>query len=253
MICELKDTQKAAELFLGWEETLITSCLQKVMGKIWVTDPETVQSACADVGCFLFYAGVPNRELLMARPEGFRILVPENHAWGELIEACYPESEKVVRYAIRKDTVFDREHLKRLVKELPEGYEIRGIDGDLYEKCRKESWSRDFVSNFEDRKTWLSLGRGKVVLKDGEPVAGASSYTRYREGIEIEVDTREDERQKHLATAVCASLILNCLEEGLYPSWDAQNRISVRLCKKLGYTFSHEYPAFVLWQKTDWE
>lgn len=40
------------------------------------------------------------------------------------------------------------------------------------------------------------------------------------------------------------ALILNCLEEGLYPSWDAQNMSSVQLAEKLGYEFDHEYVAY---------
>ena len=71
-----------------------------------------------------------------------------------------------------------------------------------------------------------------------------SCYTRYQEGIEIQVDTKNDERRKHLATICCAKLILECLEQGLYPSWDAQNLWSVRLAEKLGYELSHEYIAY---------
>lgn len=33
MVYELKDTEKVKELFAGWQETLIYSCLQKVMGE----------------------------------------------------------------------------------------------------------------------------------------------------------------------------------------------------------------------------
>ena len=68
--------------------------------------------------------------------------------------------------------------------------------------------------------------------------------SRYREGIEIEVDTVPEERNKGLATIVCAALILGCLEEGLYPSWDAQNLTSVHLAEKLGYEYDHEYTAY---------
>jgi len=38
MISELKDTSKAEALFDGWEETLIYSCLQNVMGKVFFID-----------------------------------------------------------------------------------------------------------------------------------------------------------------------------------------------------------------------
>ncbi|MBP3753936.1 MAG: GNAT family N-acetyltransferase [Lachnospiraceae bacterium] len=47
-----------------------------------------------------------------------------------------------------------------------------------------------------------------------------------------------------LATIACSALILRCLKENLYPSWDAQNMNSVRLAEKLGYEFAHEYVAY---------
>ncbi len=35
MLYELEDTSKAEGLFAGWNETLIISCLQRVMGKVY--------------------------------------------------------------------------------------------------------------------------------------------------------------------------------------------------------------------------
>lgn len=63
MIYELTDTSKVKPLFEGWNETLIYSCLQKVMGKIFVTDPDSPVSAMAYVGCFAFYAGCPDEKV----------------------------------------------------------------------------------------------------------------------------------------------------------------------------------------------
>ena len=244
MVYILEDTSRVEKLFEGWEETLIWSCLQKVMGKVFVTDPDHPVSAFAFVGCFGFFAGVPDRELVSHKPEGFVILAPQDEAWAALIEECYPSAKRVIRYAIRKDTRFDTNALRREADSLPEGYELREIDGELYDLCLEDPVTRDFVSPFESREKYLELGRGMVILKEGRIVAGASSYTRYREGIEIEVDTVESERRKGLATIVCAALILRCLKEGLYPSWDAQNMNSVRLAEKLGYEFDHEYVAY---------
>ena len=244
MVYELEDTSKVETIFGGWEETLIYSCLQKVMGKIYVTDTEEPKSAFAFVGCFGFFAGEPDKELVQSKPEGFAILVPENESWASLIEECFPTAKRITRYAIKKDTHFDIASLEKNVNMLPEGYEIKAIDSELYDKCLEQSFSRDFVSSFETKERFLEMGRGMVILKDGNVVAGASSYTRYKEGIEIEVDTAESERRKHLATIVCSALILRCLEEGLYPSWDAMNMNSVRLSEKLGYEFDHEYVAY---------
>ena len=244
MIYELEDTTKVLDLFKDWQETLIYSCLQKVMGKIYVTEPDTPGSACAFVGCFAFYAGEPNEELVKNKPDGFVIMVPQNEDWESVIEECHPTANKVIRYAIKKDTRFDREKLNSIVSNLPTGYEIHEIDSELYDKCLEDPVTADFVSSFESKDSFLKIGRGMVITKDGRIVSGASSYTRYNEGVEIEVDTVSDERRKGLAQVACAALILRCLNENLYPSWDAQNLNSVRLSEKLGYEFDHEYVAY---------
>ena len=244
MIYELTDTSKAEKLFEGWKETLIYSCLQKVMGKIFVTDPASPVSAMAYVGCFAFFAGVPDKELVMHKPDGFVILVPRNRDWEICIEECLPKAKKVSRYAIRKDTRFDKDSLQKHINKLPDGYELKYIDENIYDLCLTDSVTRDFVSSFESKEKYLDLGRGVVIIKSGRIVAGASSYTRYNEGIEIEVDTVPQERRKGLAIVACAALILRCLDEGLYPSWDAMNMNSVHLAEKLGYEFDHEYTAY---------
>ncbi len=244
MLCELEDASKVKELFAGWNETLIFSCLQKIMGKVYVSDLEQPKSAYAFVGCFGFYAGIPDKEMVMDRPDGFVIMTPQNNEWAKLIEECYPLAKKVTRYAIKKDTIFDQTMLQNEILKLPAGYELKKIDADIYDQCLENPATEDFVSAFESKEKYLQMGRGMVILKNGIIVAGASSYTRYREGIEVEVDTIEPERRKHLATIACSALILNCLEEGLYPSWDAQNMNSVHLAEKLGYEFDHEYAAY---------
>lgn len=102
----------------------------------------------------------------------------------------------------------------------------------------------DLVSQFDDYELYRKHGLGVVVEKDGEPVSGASSYSGYMGGIEIEIDTREDYRRRGLATVCGAKLILECLDRGWYPSWDAQNKWSVGLAEKLGYHFDREYEVF---------
>ena len=130
MVYELADTEKATALFEGWSETLIWSCLQRVMGKIFVTDLEKPHSALAFVGCFAFYGGEPDRELVMHKPVGFVIMTPQNEAWASLIEECRPSAQKETRFSIRKDTRFDLPVLKKMTETIPEGYELRRIDAE---------------------------------------------------------------------------------------------------------------------------
>ncbi|SCX17072.1 GNAT acetyltransferase [Lachnospiraceae bacterium YSD2013] len=246
MVYELTDTKLAEPIFEGWKETLIYSCLQKVMGKIFVTDIAAPKAAMAYVGCFAFVAGEPERELALGVPKGFTIMTPQNDDWARVIEDCYPDAKKVTRYAIKKDTKFDKARLQEIVDGLADGYELRKIDSEIYDMCIADPVTADFVSSFDTKERYLELGRGMVILKDGRIVSGASSYTSYREGIEIEVDTVKEERRKGLASVACAALILDCLKDGLYPSWDAQNMGSVRLSEKFGYEFDHEYVAYEL-------
>lgn len=107
MVYELDDRLKANHLFEGWKETLIYSCLQNVMGKIFVTDLDAPKSAMAYVGCFAFYAGEHSKELVMTKPDGFVIMIPQNEKWEACIEDCFSDAKKVTRYAIKKDTQFD--------------------------------------------------------------------------------------------------------------------------------------------------
>lgn len=244
MIYELKDTSKVQKLFESWQETLIYSCLQRVMGKIYVTNVDNPQSAFAFVGDFGFFAGKPDIELVLSRPDEIVFLVPQDERWDNLIEECFPLAKKVKRYAIKKDTKFDKDALKQEVSKLPVGYELKKIDSEIYDQCLKSSFTKKFVSSFESKEKYLELGRGIVITKNGEIVSGASSYTRYNEGIEIQVNTVKAERRKHLATIACAALILQCLDEGIYPSWDAKTMTSVHLAEKLGYEFDHEYVTY---------
>ena len=246
MICELNDASKVKDLFAGMEDSLIRSCLQGVMGKVYVTDPDRPRSAMAFLADFAFYAGAPDRALVEALPADFVIMVPQSEDWARLMAACYPDAARWTRYAIRRDTVFDREKLQKLAAALPAGYEIRRIDAALYDKCLENGLFQDGVKHFGSPERYLALGRGFAALKGGEVVSMASSYTVYREGVEIEIDTAEPERRKGLASAVGAALILSCLDDGLYPSWDAANRESVRLAEKLGYRYSHEYVCYAV-------
>jgi len=245
MVVELKDISRAAGLFAGREDSMIRTCLQGLMdSRIYVTDPDRPRSAMAYLADFAFFAGEPDRALAAFRPSGGCCLVPPDEAWAKLIEETRPEAERWTRYAIRKDAAFDRAKLQRLAAALPAGYALRRIDGELYEKCLENELFMDGVSHFASREEYLSLGRGFAILKAGEIVCMASSYTVYGEGIEIEIDTAETERRKGLATVAGAALILDCLDDGLYPNWDAANMDSVRLAEKLGYAFSHAYPCY---------
>lgn len=253
MVVKIDDVKKVEALFCDWQETLIWSCLQNIMGNIYVDDLEKPLAAMAFIGDFCFFTGLPNKELVLYKPkecmQDFIIMVPQNDNWAELIMNCYGDkAKKITRYAIKKEqNVFNKEKLQKAVQSLAPEYSIKMIDEDIFDMCRSNDWSRDLVSQYKDYDMYKKLGIGLAILKDGVVVSGASSYTRYLEGIEIEIDTKEEYRRKGLAYVCGAKLILECLDRNLYPSWDAQNMWSVALAEKLGYHYDHEYTAFEIW------
>ena len=182
-----------------------------------------------------------------AQTAAAREIVPQNEAWCAAIERAWGDRvQKRLRYAIKKEkNVFDRERLQRFIEALPPEYELTLFDADVCALSQAESWSRDFCSCFQGIDDFLRRGLGVAILKDGELVSGASSYTIYHGGIEIEIDTKPEYRGQGLATVCGARLILEALDRGLYPSWDAFDLRSVALAEKLGYHLSHPYTIYM--------
>lgn len=239
-----------AHLFKGWEETLIWSCLQGYMGKAWADDMEPHQSARIITGDFCFLAGEPDKDMLNNIPAKFMLLLPGGPRWEALIETVYQKkAKKVERYAIKKEPlVFDRQVLLKYMGQLPVKYSLEIIGEDRFRQVREESWSGDLcpAAQFPSYESYAKYGMGVVAVweESGIVASGASSYGVYDKGIEIEVDTKKGHRRKGLALACASKLILECLDRGIYPSWDAQNMGSVHLAEKLGYHFDKAYVAY---------
>ena len=248
--------RRAAPLFDGWQETAVWSALQQEMGCIWtLSDPP--RAALCESADFLFLAGgaqeAETERLLRAwqqeRAGQFAILVPRDPACGLLIESIFGAAAKPEkRFAFHKGgESFDRTALEQLAAKRPADVQLRSFDGALYAEAIKADWSRDFVSQFRDAEDYLKRGIGVAALRGGRLVGGASSYTVYRGGIEVQIETHIDHRRQGIAAACGAQLILNCMDRGLYPSWDAANEVSAHLARKLGYRDAGSYACWELY------
>ena len=175
-------------------------------------------------------------------------MIPENQEWERCIEQTFQSNaERFTRYATKKEWgVWDYKKLEQIAGSIPEGYEIQMIDEEVYDYAINHGWCRDWVGQYTDYEDYRENGIGVVVTKDSIPVAGASSYAYFSEGIEVEIDTHKDYRRKGLGLICGARLILECAERGLYPSWDAHNQASLSLARKLGYRLDHPYTAYMV-------
>lgn len=260
MIYELIETGRASALFAGWQDSVVWSALQGDDGKNICGFSGKTGEWCCYAWRFLLPEWKPESEVISGALANSAseevILVPQNDDWAQMIVECYGEkAEKAPRYAIKKEPgIFDLEKLLKVTEKLPKEYEMRLIDQSLFEICRDTQWSKDLTANYESYSQYKEYGLGVCILTGGEVVAGISSYSGYGRrsdenlgchgGIEIEVVTREDYRRKGLAYIGAARLLLECDKRGLYPNWDAANKMSVGLAEKLGYHFSHEYVVY---------
>lgn len=238
--------EKRAALFQGWDGPMVRACLQGHMGQILTWGEE---SGMAVIGDFCFLAGRPAPELVERADAP--ILVPQDSAWEETVRAVLGErAAPFTRYATQhRPEGFERGRLSAFAAAVPKGAKAEPVDQELYLILMEEAWSQDLCSNFQDSADFMARGLGVVISWEGRPVAGASSYAVCGDGIEIEIDTAPAFRRRGLATACGAQLILDCLDRGLYPNWDAHDRRSLALAEKLGYQLERPYTAYWVEEK----
>ena len=238
-------------LFSNIQDSLVTSCIQNYFGTAWVDDISAPATGRIISGDFAFLAGEPRDEFIygegdeLLRPE--MMMIPDSSLWHPLIERAYGDHcQKLERYHIKKEgDIFDRDLLRNYASSLEADCTLKEIDHALYDSIMASDWCRDFCSQFADWEHYHKKGMGFVACKDGTIVSGASSYTSYREGIEIQITTHEDYRRKGLALVCASALMLKALEHHLYPNWDAGNKASVGVATKLGYHYDRPYTAYL--------
>ncbi|MBE5106778.1 GNAT family N-acetyltransferase [Bacillus thuringiensis] len=241
--------KKLVSMFEGFNNVVLFSYLQGYMGTAWVNDLENPTVAQITVGIFTFYAGDSNaketEELLCNIPDRILVIVNSDE-WKQRLETFNDRKiDKFLRYKFKRNPeVFDRTKLQSFISLLPREYELRKIDEHIANNPALHKVSEDFTRQFKSIDDYVNRGIGYSVLYNGEVVCGASSYSIYDEGIEIEVATDPNHRRKGLATVVSAALILDCLEKEIYPNWDAANNTSAKLAEKLGYVFDKVYDTY---------
>ncbi len=237
--------EKIRPLFSGWNETLIWSVLQGHMGYTIADQDDAPTAAQIVLGSFCFLAGQPS--VSFAAKAAGQEIVPQHEGWHDAIEQAFGDRVRQrLRYAIKKEPdAFSRETLQAYVNALPKEFELRLFDANICAQTILADWSCDFCGCFSGTEDFLNRGLGVAALHNGVLVSGASSYSIFTGGLEIEIDTAPEYRRRGLALACGARLILEALDRGLYPSWDAFDLRSVKLAEKLGYHADHPYVVYM--------
>lgn len=243
------------------KEVLIRSAVEGKMGRVWIPTFEKPSYCVAKVGDFAYLIGLPPkgikglelRELLTENCFD-NFITPTDERWVTWLNEEFAGGyRQITRYALKKeDNNFDSEKLKEYASRLPEGVKIKRIDEKIYHMTFKEDWSMDFCSNFDSAEHFLADGMGYVAMKGKELISGCSSYGSSQGMMEIQMQTKPEYRRQGLALACSAAFLLECLNRGIYPEWDAANTHSVSVAENLGYIFDKEYLVYQLLDKEDY-
>lgn len=241
-----------AHLFEPIVDSMIRSCLHGMMGQLYVDAPGHAQCGIIHLGDFCFIGGDAHAPAachllrhLPVKQRPFMLWIPCQKEWIAPLLALWDDRITMhMRYAMHPPASFDCNRLAALIASCPPGYTCVPINAALARQALSMAWSKDLCGNFANADDFVQRGLGMGIVHEGQLVAGASSYSVYPGGIEIEIDTHPDHRQKGLARTCGAALLLACLSRNLTPYWDAANLTSVHLARCLGYRFLYSYPAF---------
>ena len=157
----------------------------------------------------------------------------------EPVEAFFQgkeDIERTPRYALR---------LRKLLpyKEIPEGYELKEIDEDLFSRIEGRVVPRNFWSSSEE---FLTKGKGYCLVKNGEAAAVAFSAACSSRQIDIGIETREAHRRKGLAAIAARKMAEYVLSIGKEPVWDCNvtNAGSRATAERVGFEVVSQYAHY---------
>lgn len=229
---------------------LIDAVVEGHLGDACVDNFLTPSIARLEYADVVIYGGDPNhsasRKLIETVPLEKGIL-PAPGDWFQVISDLLGDQlVEIERYRFSEEYL-DINYLSSLTRKLPSKFRLRKIDLELANRilADPEQISEDHVRNFDSAEDFVQRGLGYVILDGDYIVSGASSYAICNRGIEIQVNTHPAYRRQGLATIASAALLVECLQTGSVPHWDAGNPESASLARKLGFTPKGTYSMLV--------
>lgn len=250
------ETRRAARgLFAGHAQWKFADsiCRGLVPGRVFVDDAMRPRAAIAVLERFGIGCAAGDADRAPALLDALRdwhpwyALLDPPPAWHPLLAGWSPGSFAAVRYAFDAGPEgFDRARLAAMATP-PDGTRLCRYDAALVAQSLAKAWSEDQTGAFLSADDFLARGLGwALVDAQGVLLAGCASFCRHRDGYEIQVDTDPAHRGKGYAACVCAAFLLDAVQQGARPHWDAANAISMRLALRLGYRLDRAYPACML-------
>ena len=224
----------------------IDAAIEGQMGRILADDAADPGVLAIRQGPFWYLAGNADHpaagDLVAAIPP-FSLVMPASTAWTALLERRLGDRlEAVPRVSFGADSL-SVDHLASLVAGSAHRDQVHAVNADLAARLATMPDAWFDLEGYASPADFAARGIGFAVL-DGDDIAGAAwSSLACRAAIEVSVFVDERHRQRGVATAVAARLVLECLGRSLRPNWDAANEESCRLAMKLGFVPAGSYLA----------
>lgn len=237
---ENKNLGKLRNLFKDIRFYMGHSVLDGTMGEAYVDNISNPNFAILTVRKYCFMSGNIEKEnlykLINNKLKQY-IIIPSDNLKIVIEEIFKDNVNKLERYSIKKNPVFNKKKLQEYINKVPKEYNIQAIDKKIADRVKEEKFI-NITDNYEKN------GVGYYCIYNNEIIGVASSNIFYKGGIEVNIKVKDEYRRKGIATALASKLILKCLEENKKISWDAANLWSVGLAEKLGFEYDSTYNIY---------
>lgn len=213
------------------------------------SDSKTNPTVCRlDSGAYTILGGNPDSEhaLQLIRHAPINVVTPENAAWEKLLYNEFNDKITYQPFCSFLPPSLNKNHLQELTLSIGSDFKILRINQVLARQLHLDIDNSYFFEHFSSYEDFSNRGIGFCVTYKNKIVSAVTSMAAAEKLINIEIETLTDFRNKNLATAVCATLLLYCLENNITPQWLAANHKSEMLAEKLGYLKDDSYKTFII-------
>lgn len=171
---------------------------------------------------------------------------PSPEAWLNLLQKKYADKiKKIERFSFTHQFI-DAGHMTSLIKHHPYNSNLHEIDIATAHAMENEEWHKYHLLNYNSAAEFAANGFAYGVTINGALASVCSAALRCIQGIELNVITLPEYRNKGLAELVAAATITKAINHNLIPHWDAANERSARLAVRLGFKQTGSYYTYYL-------
>jgi hypothetical protein len=166
---------------------------------------------------------------------------PSPDDWMDLLHNMYADKIKKTERFSFTHAFIDAANINRIIKQHAGNYNLHEIDTATANVMEKDGWLKYHLLNYNSPADFAMNGFASGITINGTIASVCSAALRCAKGIELNVITLPEFRNRGLAEVVAAATIKKAMDKKLIPHWDAANERSARLAMRLGFKQTGSY------------